>query len=404
MRNLLLLILILGVSCQAQPTNPPPAATNAPAPSATTGPKPSSEIAPKPVLSVMKQVADWQLANPSPSAARYSEDSWTYGAFYAGVMALSEISDTPKYDEAMVAMGKKFDWKPAKRIYHADDHAVAQTYLELYLRHKDPAMLAPTKERFDYILANRSTNELVYERRGTPAGAPREADRAGINTAHRYWWCDALFMAPPAWARMHAATNDKRYLQFLDEEWWAASDFLYDPAEHLYFRDSRYFTQKEANGKKIFWARGNGWVFAGLARVLEHLPKDHPSRPRYEQQFKQMAVKIAQLQQADGLWRASLLDPASYPLKETSGSGFFTFGLAWGINNGLLDRRVYGPYVRKGWQALVACVTPDGKLEHVQPVGADPKGFQPTDYEVYGAGAFLLAGREVHQLARGPRR
>ena len=114
-----------------------------------------------------------------------------------------------------------------------------------------------------------------------------------------------------------------------------------------------------------------------------------------------MAGKIATLQQPDGLWRSSLLDPESYPLKETSGSGFYTFALAWGINNGLLERAKYEPIVRKGWTALVECVTPEGKLEHVQPIGADPKKFLATDTEVYGPGAFLLAGREMYQLAGG---
>jgi rhamnogalacturonyl hydrolase YesR len=349
----------------------------------------------------MKRVADWQLVNPSASSNRYTEDAWTWGALYAGMMALADVSDTPKYENAMIAMGERFQWNPARRIYHADDHVVAQTYLELYLKHREPKMMQPTKERFDYILANRSANELVYERRaGTGPRAPGEPDRTEVNTKHRYWWCDALFMGPPAWARMHTVTGDKKYLQFMDEEWWAASEFLYDPQEHLYFRDSRYFTQREANGQKIFWSRGNGWVIAGLARVLDHLPRNHPTRPKYEQQFKEMAAKIASLQQEDGLWRASLLDPASYPLKETSGSGFFTFALAWGINNGFLDRATYEPVVRKGWASLVECVNADGKLEHVQPVGADPKAFDATHSDVYGVGAFLLAGREVYQLSQ----
>ncbi len=140
-------------------------------------------------------------------------------------------------------------------------------------------------------------------------------------------------------------------------------------------------------------------MLAGLARVLE-IDAGRLSRPKfYEQQFKEMADKIASLQQPDGLWRPSLLDPASYPLKETSGSGFYTFGIAWGINNGLLDRAKFEPVVRKAWTALVGCVTPEGKLEHVQPVGADPKHFEPTSTDVFGVGAFLLAGSEMYRLA-----
>ena len=152
--------------------------------------------------------------------------------------------------------------------------------------------------------------------------------------------------------------------------WWRTTDYLYDKDEHLFFRDSTYFNKTEANGKKVFWGRGNGWVMGGLVRVLQYLPMNHPDRPRFEQLFKDMAAKILTCQQPDGLWRASLLDPDSYPLKETSGSGFFTYALAWGVNQGLLDRAKFEPAVRKAWAALVGCVDADGKLTHVQPVGS----------------------------------
>jgi hypothetical protein len=135
--------------------------------------------------------------------------------------------------------------------------------------------------------------------------------------------------------------------------------------------------------------------------VLQVLPPEHSARKFYEQQYREMAAKVASLQQPDGLWRSSLLDPDSYPLKETSGSGFYAFALAWGINRGLLDRSEYEPVVRKAWKGLVECVTAEGKLEHVQPVGADPKRFDPTHSDVYGVGAFLLAGSEMYRLSLG---
>jgi rhamnogalacturonyl hydrolase YesR len=346
----------------------------------------SDAFSPEAILATSMKVADWQLAQPTPPGKEREEKSWTYGALYTGIMALSEIAGTPKYHDAMVARGKKLNWQPGGRIYHADDQCVCQMYLELYLQEREPEMMRPTKERFDYILAHPATNELDFSTR-------RASDR--------WSWCDSLFMAPPAWARLYKATDDARYLDFMDREWHATSDYLYDQDEHLFFRDSTFFNWREKNGKKIFWSRGNGWVLAGLARVLPILPADHPHRKFYEQQFKEMAAKIASLQQADGLWRASLLDPEEYPLKETSGSGFFTFGIAWGINHGLLDRATYEPVVQKGWKGLVSCVTPEGKLEHVQPVGSDPRKFQPTHTDVYGVGAFLLAGREVYELAGG---
>jgi rhamnogalacturonyl hydrolase YesR len=196
-----------------------------------------------------------------------------------------------------------------------------------------------------------------------------------------------------------AATGEKKYLDYAVQEWWRTTDYLYDKKEHLYYRDSNYFGKKEANGKKVFWGRGNGWVMGGLVRVLQYLPKDHPDRPRFEQLFKDMSVKILTCQQPDGLWRASLLDPATFTLKETSGSGFYTYALAWGVNHGLLDGALFEPAVRKGWAALVACVAADGKLMHVQPIGESPKSFKDDSTEVYGVGAFLLAGSEVYRMA-----
>jgi rhamnogalacturonyl hydrolase YesR len=329
----------------------------------------------------MKRVADWQLSQPPK---RPTTNDWTYGALYTGIMALSQIADTSKYHDAMLAMGRGLEWKPAKRVYDADDHCVAQTYLELYWQHRDPAMLSPIKERFEDIIAHPRTNDLRFNQK---------------NARDRWAWCDALFMGPPVWVRLYAATGDKKYLEFMDREWWTCSDFLYDKQEHLFYRDSTYFEKREANGKKVFWSRGNGWVMGGLARVLQVMPPEFASRKKYQQQYVEMATKIASLQCPDGLWHSSLLDPDSYPLKESSGSSFYTFALAWGVNRGVLDRAKFEPVVRKAWAALVGCSTPEGKLEHVQPIGDDPKKFDPTWSDVYGVGAFLLAGSEMYRLA-----
>jgi rhamnogalacturonyl hydrolase YesR len=247
-------------------------------------------------------------------------------------------------------------------------------------------MIAPMRESFDFILANtRHFPTLEFKQRGI---------------GDLWSWCDALFMAPPAWLRLSGATGEKKYRDFAVTNWWRTSDYLYDKEEHLYFRDSTYFDKREANGKKIFWSRGNGWVMGGLVRMLQHLPANDLDRARFETQFKEMSAKILTCQQDDGLWRSSLMDPASYPLKETSGSGFYTYALTWGVNNGLLERAKFEPAVRKAWAALTACVDGEGKLTHVQPIGADPKKFAEDATEVYGVGAFLLAGSEMHKLAR----
>jgi rhamnogalacturonyl hydrolase YesR len=333
------------------------------------------------ILDVMVRVADWQLAHPS----KHNPTDWTQGAGYTGIMALGDIASDPKYREAMVAMGEANDWKLGPRKFHADDHAVGQTYAELCLHYREPKMIEPMQRQFDEVV------EHLRE--------PQSLEFKGEGTAGLWTWCDSLFMAPPALIRLSVATGDVRYRDCAITNWWRTSDFLYDTEQHLFFRDSSYFTKREANGAKIFWSRGNGWVMAGLVRMLQLLPANDPSRPRFEKQFREMSAAVLKCQQADGLWRASLLDPESYPLKETSGSGFYTYALAWGVNQGLLDRKTFEPAVRNAWTALVSCVNPDGKLTHVQPIGADPKKFNQEATEVYGVGAFLLAGSEIYRLA-----
>lgn len=340
------------------------------------------------ILEVMERVADWQLINPSKHRAA----DWTCATGWAGFMALSRISANSRFHDAMMKMGRENGWDllppdNSSRLYDADDHIVGQTYLELYLQHRDPAMFAKVRERFDYILAHPSQSELVFDK--SKKGQERE----------RWSWCDSLFMGPPTWVRLSVATGERAYLDFMVKEWAATSDYLYDKDEHLFFRDDTYFSKREANGEKVFWGRGNGWVLAGLARVLEYLPKDHPARLRLERQFHEMAMRLVTLQQPDGLWRASLLDPANYPVKETSSSGFYCFAFAWGANHDLVERATFGPAAEKAWAALVACVAPGGKLTHVQPIGANPKRFDENATEIYGVGAFLLAGSEMYKMA-----
>ena len=254
----------------------------------------SSEIKPLPVLAAMQRVADWQLANPSTNPAT----GWIQGAGDAGFMALAGISGDAKYRDAMLALGGTNNWKLGARLYDADDHCIGQTWAELYFLYRENKMLAPLRERFDAILANPSkTQSLEYAKHEDP------------KTRENWAWCDSLFMGPPAWVRLYAATDDSRYLDFAVTNWWRTADFLYDKDEHLFFRDSTFFKKREANGKKVFWSRGNSWVMAGLVRVLQYLPVNHPDRPRFEQLFKDMAGKILSCQQPDGLWRASLLDP-----------------------------------------------------------------------------------------------
>lgn len=328
----------------------------------------------------MLKVADWQLKNP-----KHELNDWTNGAFYAGVFAAYETTKSPEIMNALLDLGAKTEWQPGRRFDHADDIAINQTYLDVYRLKKDQKMLQPTTE--------------VIKRLQTETG--NEVAKHGIT----WWWCDALFMAPPTLAKLSKITGDESYLATNDKFFQETYDLLYNKEEHLFARDAGYLInasgegKREANGKKIFWSRGNGWVLGGLARLLSELPRNYPKRGFYENLYKEMAAKIITLQQPDGLWRASLLDPDSFPGGEASGSGFYIYALAWGVNNKILDKNKYRPAVKKGWEGLNTLVMPDGRVGWTQPIGADPrKNFTAESWEVYGAGAYLLAGSEVIKL------
>ncbi len=333
------------------------------------------------IKKTMKKALDWQLKNP-----KHELYDWTNGAFYAGVFAAYETTGSKKIWKSMVKMGEENKWMPGPRLHHADDYAICQTYVDMYRISKDEKMIRPFIERMDQFIAT------PYE--------TKEIQKC------TWWWCDALFMAPPALLKLGVTLNDDKYFKLNDKLFRECYDLLYDKEENLYARDIRYKWNepgidvlKEANGKKIFWSRGNGWVMGGLVRSLKELPKEYPTRDFYIQNYKEMAEKIISLQQEDGLWRSSLLDPDSYPGGEASGSGFYTYALAWGINNGFLDRATYLPVVEKAWVGLNGLIQPDGHVGWCQPIGADPrKNFSAESWEVYGTGAFLLAGSEVIKL------
>jgi len=346
---------------------------------ATGAPSPAAPIDRADVMRVMRATADWQLAHPSS----HEPYDWTQAAFYTGVMALARATGDVKYLDAMRGMGERNAWRPGLRPGHADDYAVLATYAQLYESDRDARMLAPARALFDFLLSRPYDEPLTWGNR--------------IET-RELAWCDALFMGPPAMVAVSRALGDGRYTALANRLWWKTTDYLYDKDEHLYFRDSRFFDQRERNGRKVFWSRGNGWVFAGLARMLRDLPADDPDRSRYVTLYREMAEAIVAAQSEDGYWRSSLLDPTSRPNPETSGTGFFVFGLAWGLNEGLLASPRDLSAVRRGWAALVRAVHPDGMLGWVQPIGYEPGATTADTTEVYGVGALLLAGSEVLRI------
>lgn len=330
-------------------------------------------------LQLMEKVCDWQLAHFSTGKSAPPETGWVRTVLYLGDMALYHTSRQMAYYHPMFAIATKNQWRleqPKTKVNNLADYiAIGQLYAELYFIKPDPRILLDTRQRINQSMAD--------PRRGRD----------------EWWWCDSLFMEPPLLARLSAATSDSRYLDFMDRQWWDSVGFLYDTRYRLMFRDKSYFSKRSPDGSPVFWSRGNGWVLAGTARVLQYMPANYLSRQRYILFFSDLADRIAPLQQPDGFWRANLLDPDAFPQRETSGTGLDCYALAWGINAGILPRNIYLPVVIKAWNALVSCVDPDtGKLGWVQPPGDKPAATTASDSWEYGVGAFLLAGSEMLKL------
>lgn len=335
------------------------------------------------IRSLMRKVSEWQLEHP-----KHELNDWTNAVFYSGLSKAWQTTGSPRIFNAMKQMGESIGWQPGKRWYHADYIAIGSPMVDIYrVEHKED-MIRPTIDTLDLYISR------PYPVKGWEIV--------------KWWWCDALFMGPPLFVKMGMTTGDSKYLKCNDEYFKECYDLLYNKDEHLFSRALNYVIKGdkddkyEANGKPIFWSRGNGWVVAGLAQILDELPADYQKRPFYENLMKEMLQRIVELQPSDGLWRTSLLNPESYPHGEVSGSSLFCYALAWAINNGLVDRATYLPVVMRTWGALGKCIDDEGKIGWVQPIGANPqRNFNADSWEVYGTGAFLLAASEVYKLQAG---
>lgn len=372
---------------------------------------------PRAVLQLATKVADWQIETFHEAAAyraiatqRYQrmyverfrelknhhELDWTNGVLYAGMDQFRKIAENKrKYTDWLVDIGDRNGWRLWYRMYYADDHTAGQAWLSLYEDLGDPAMLEQVYLQFRHILNYPEIGSLVYERK--PNSRLQKYD-----AFDRWGWSDALFMAPPIWARLAKIRGDERFLEFMDQEWRATYDLLWNKEEKFFARDTRFIPQTERNGRPLFWSRGNGWVLSGLALTIPHLPEDWKGRQFYIDVLQDMAGALKEAQREDGTWSMGILgNLEEYPVKESSGTALFTHGLAWGINNGHLDRATYEPVVLKAYAALADCVTEEGIFGYVQPIGSAPGETFTDKTEVYAVGAFLLASTEVYKLVGG---
>ena len=223
-----------------------------------------------------------------------------------------------------------------------------------------------------------------------------------MTDTHFWWWADALYMVMPVMTKMYKLTGEIKYLDKLYDNFLWSDSLMYDKEEQLYYRDAKYIYPKvktACNGGKSFWARGDGWVLAGLAKVLADMPHDYKNRPIFVQRFRELAEGVARVQRPDGYWSRSMLCEDDAPGPETSGTAFFTYGMLWGVNNGYLDRERFNPVIMKAWKYLSeTALQPDGSIGFVQPIGEKPDPTKTVDAHSqapFGTGAWLLAACEM---------
>lgn len=357
----------------------------------------------------MDKVNQYQLANPW----KEFDDNWIRGTYYAGVMACYQATGDKEFLEQCDALGDKLKWqlpqlKPDQAASGVNLLTLGQTWLESY-------MVSRKKYKIQPIIAHLQNPGIR-----NPVSRPLEWYFEG---GRRY--VDGLFTGPPTLAMLYSITRSEKYLYWMEACFWDVYGELYDREEGLFYRDERfmpgfsgkidarylrpdsiphaeartsYAYQRTATGAKVIWSRGNGWAFAGIARILKYLPPGYPNYDRYLKVYLRMAAELRKRQQPDGFWYQNLADPLDYAIPESSGTGFFTYGLAWGINQGILDRNEYLPVVEKSWAALVSAVAGGGKVQWGQPVGAAPYKVLKEDSHEFVSGTFLLAASEVFKL------
>lgn len=317
----------------------------------------------------------------------YEANIWTRAVYFEGLMALHSVYPDNRYLDYATDWANGFKWgmrRDETFTRNADNYCAAQTYIDLNRLCPEPHRLTKTKACMNML-----------------ANTPQVDD---------WTWIDAIQMGMPILAKLAHDTGDSRYSE---KAWkmyeWSRNTLaggLFNQKEGLWWRDADFVPPyKEPNGANCYWSRGNGWVVAALVRVLDEIPANDPHRATYEADLKAMCEALVKCQREDGFWNVSLLDPTNFGGKELTGTALFTYGMAWGVRNGLLDPAKYLPVVAKAWNAMVKdAVHPDGYLGYVQGTGKEPKDGQPVsyksvpDFDDYGTGCFLLAASEVYKL------
>ena len=324
------------------------------------------------IFSMMHRVNDHFLDN----TWKNNDRNWIRGTYYTGLMTFYKVTKGKQLFDQAKSWAQKHGWRTGTDwTYPPNRLTCSQTYLQIYFHELNPEYIKRTRSFMDKKINN-------------------------TDPAKDQGWdyVDALYVGIPAYMMMGKATGEQEYIRYANRIFWEVVDDLYDREHHLFYRDEKAKKEKSKNDKPVFWSRGNGWAIASIPRILEYLPEENEYYPRYVELLEEMATSLSACQSEDGFWRTNLADPEAYSGPESSGTAFFTYALAWGINNGILKKDKYLPVVAKAWKALYNVVDEDGKVCYGQGVSRDPGHVDKEDSQEYVAGAFLLAGSEVFRL------
>lgn len=368
----------------------------------------SSQLSPNEVQQVAEQVANWQLAqfdirsNKMRPEKRPSgiPNGWMYATLHIGLWRWAVEIDDPAYKQTVLNLSLLNGFKLGPRVYHADDHAVGDVYLSLYNAYGGEEKLRPTMDYLTQVVESPDTRSFDFEIKQRDVHEFEHRTFKDPWCTRRWCWADAAFMSPPVFAHLSQITSDPRFVDFMHREFWEMTDYLFDTDYGLFLRDSRYFKRKDDQGRPIFWGRGNGWVLAGIARILEFVDNNDPNYQRYADLFVQMSNTLLRYQNTDGSWPSSLLEAGDDAHSETSATGLLAFALAWGVNNELLPSTKFRPAIERAWDSIVTNIEPNGKVGFVQQVAFAPGSAKQADTQLYGSGAVLLAAAEIHQMLR----
>jgi rhamnogalacturonyl hydrolase YesR len=329
-----------------------------------------------PDLVPIRQAADHWIAGHSASSGN---STWFNALFIKGDIEAYRMTGDAKYLTYATGWANHNNWKLPTNAPNYDGPEASQEYIDLY--ELNPAH--PARDIAD-----------------AQAYLTRQTKRVQGGKVNDLSYVDAVRLgAMSAFARLGVPAKNQAELDAMAKMFAWTEAHIYDKKNALWWRDSRWV------GTTQHWSRGNGWIVIALTDTVAALPAGDANRAHYISLLQAMFAKLKATQQAGGYWTADVDHPSAYPAPESSGTSFFTYGMARGIQLGYVDKATYLPVVQKAWGWLRnTALRSNGVVGYVQGPSSHPSQHQPispTATTNYGVGAFLMAGVEAAKFTPG---